>query len=137
MLLKKDISIIEIIFVKRNKLTIFLSGFMVLTMIFIEPKIISSLKIILILFAALIYYFSSRFFGKNNKDIMGISWAASVPLVVYAASISVNNLDWSDFDKNINCVAYLSLYFFFIAGFYWFLSLKKRVFFNHNDIHNG
>lgn len=119
----KEIKMIRVFFIDKNALTLFLSGAPMIFAMIWQPIVISFTKIFLISVASMIYVVVTYFFINKKKDMTYLAWFASLPLVVYCSAESVNNLDWSESEKNANWLAYLSAYFFLIALLYRTLGL--------------
>lgn len=119
----KEIKMISVLFIDKNTLTLFLSGVPMIIAIVWQPIVISVTKFFLIFVASTTYVAVTYIFINNKRDITYLSWFVSLPLVVYCSAESVNNLDWSEMEKNANWVAYLSAYFFLIAVLYKILDL--------------
>lgn len=114
----KEIEVITLVFFDKNTSLILLSSFFMIISAIWQPSIISFVKLFLILVASIVYVTVTLLFIKRIKDFTYLSWLVSLPLVVYCSALSVNNADLSEMEKNANCIAYFSAYFFFIALFY-------------------
>ena len=115
---EKEIKMIRQMFVDKNTLMLLVSGVPMISIMIWQPIIISFTKILLIFFASAIYFLVTWFFINKKSDMTYLAWFVSLPLVVYCSAESVNNLDWSELEKNANWLGYLSAYFFLISLFY-------------------
>ncbi|GGY49528.1 hypothetical protein GCM10011297_23090 [Bacterioplanes sanyensis] len=119
----KEIKMISVLFIEKSNLVLLLSGApMIIAMVW-QPIVISATKFFLIFIASATYVAATYISITQKKDITYLSWFVSLPLVVYCSAESVNNLDWSEMEKNANWLTYLSAYFFIIAVSYRILIL--------------
>lgn len=114
----KFIGVILFLFVRMNSLVLILSGIPIVFVLMYRPIVIDVFKIVLIFISVLVYSITTLFYIIRKLDFTFLIWLISVPLVVYCAASSVEGIEWSNCNKNMNLVFYLCSYFFGIALVY-------------------
>lgn len=114
----KEIKSIRVLFIEKNLLVLILSGVPMVAAMIWQPIVISFAKMFVVFFASIVYVATTYLLINNKKDLTILTWFVSLPLVVYCSAESVNNLDWSESEKNANWIAYLGAYFFLVALLY-------------------